>query len=101
MINVIILAISDSHESHACILINGKIVSAIAEERLSRLKTDSGYPHRAIEKVILEAGIKKSEIDLVVFAGEKAGLFHTLLNPQPNLVFKIGFIKMKSIGNLN
>ena len=72
---MIILAISDSHESHACILINGKIVSAIAEERLTRLKTDSGYPYRSIEKVIVESGIKKNEIDLVVFAGEKAGLF--------------------------
>ena len=41
---MIILGISDSHESHACILINGKLVSAIAEERLSRIKTDSGYP---------------------------------------------------------
>ena len=79
---MIILAISDSHESHACILINGKIVSAIAEERLSRLKTDSGYPYKSIEKVIVEAGIKKNEIDLVVLAGEKAGLFHTLLKPS-------------------
>ena len=79
---MIILAISDSHEAHACILKNGQIVSAIAEERLSRLKTDSGYPYLSIEKVILEAGIKKNEIDLVVFAGEKAGLFHTLLKPS-------------------
>ena len=79
---MIILAISDSHEAHACILKNGQIVSAIAEERLSRLKTDSGYPYRSIEKVIVEAGIKKNEIDLIVFAGEKAGLFHTLSKPS-------------------
>ena len=57
---MIILAISDSHESHACILKNGQLISAIAEERLSRLKTDSGYPYKSIEKVIKEAGIKKT-----------------------------------------
>ena len=49
---MIILGISDSHESHACLLVDGVIVAAIAEERLSRLKTDSSYPKRAIESVI-------------------------------------------------
>ena len=66
---MIILGIADNHESHACILINGVLVAAVAEERLSRLKTDSSYPHRAIEKVIFIAGIKEKDIDLVVFAG--------------------------------
>ncbi len=79
---MIILGISDSHESHACILIDGKLVTAIAEERLSRIKTDSGYPYLSVEKVIKEAGIKKEEIDLVVFAGKKAGLFYTLTKPS-------------------
>ena len=79
---MIILSISDSHEAHACVLINGKLVSAIAEERLSRIKTDSGYPFLSVEKVIKEAGIKKNQIDLVVFAGKKAGLFYTLSKPS-------------------
>ena len=66
---MIILGISDSHESHACILIDGVLVSAIAEERLSRLKTDSSYPKRAIESVISIAGIKIEDIDIVAFGG--------------------------------
>ena len=67
---MIILGIADSHEAHACILVNGKLVSAIAEERLSRLKTDSSYPRRAINRVIRDSGIKSNQIDLVVFAGK-------------------------------
>ena len=67
---MIILGIADSHESHACILVNGKLVSAIAEERLSRLKTDSSYPRRAINKVIKDSGVRSNQIDLVVFAGK-------------------------------
>ena len=51
-------------------LVNGKLVSAIAEERLSRLKTDSSYPRRAINKVIKDSGVRSNQIDLVVFAGK-------------------------------
>ena len=49
---MIILGISDSIESHACIIKNGKLIAAISEERLSRLKADSGYPKRSINKVL-------------------------------------------------
>ena len=79
---MIILGISDSHECHACILKDGNLVSAIAEERITRLKSDAGYPFHSIEKVIKQAGLKKKDIDLVVFAGEKAGLFYTLTKPS-------------------
>ena len=48
----IILGISDSHEAHACILVDGKVVCAVAEERITRLKADMGYPKNAIEAVL-------------------------------------------------
>jgi len=79
---MIILGISDSHEAHACIIKSGRIISAVAEERFSRIKTDCGYPTRAIDKVIEESGIKKNDIDLVVFAGVHAGLFYSITKPQ-------------------
>ena len=78
---MIILGISDSHESHACVLIDGKIIAAAAEERFTRLKADGGYPKNAIDKVIKQSGIKKQDINLVVFAGHSAGLFHNLMKP--------------------
>ena len=36
---------------------------------------------KSYEKVISKSGIKKEDIDLVVFAGKKAGLFYTLTKP--------------------
>ena len=45
-----ILGISDSHESHACILKDGKLISCIAEERLNRVKGFVGYPKRLLKK---------------------------------------------------
>ena len=39
------------HESSVALLKNGKVVAAIAEERLSRKKGDGRYPHLAIDEV--------------------------------------------------
>jgi carbamoyltransferase len=68
---VIILGICDSHEAHACILRDGEILATIAEERLSRLKADMGYPRRAIDRVLEITGISAGEIDHVAFAGRE------------------------------
>lgn len=66
---MIILGIGDSHESHACVLRDGHLVAAIAEERLSRLKSDMGYPRLAIEAALAIAGVSPAEIDVVAYAG--------------------------------
>lgn len=76
-----ILGISDSHESHACIFKDGKLISCIAEERLNRIKGFAGYPKKAIEKVLKIANIKSKDLDHVVIAGYNAGLFHLFLKP--------------------
>ena len=75
---MIVLGISDSHESHACILKDGEIVAAIAEERLSRLKADQGYPKKAIEKVLEISGVSVDDLDLVAVAGQSGNLFKSI-----------------------
>lgn len=72
---MIVLGIGDSHEAHACILKDGKLIAAIAEERLARLKADVGYPKRAIEKVLSLAGLSPEDIDVVAFGGKNNNLF--------------------------
>ena len=47
---MIILGICDSVESHACLLKDGKLVAAISEERLTRIKADAGYPKNLLKK---------------------------------------------------
>ena len=85
---LIILGISDSIESHACIFKNNKLVSFISEERLSRVKADAGYPKLAIEKVIKIAGINKKDIDCVALAGYDNGTFQCLYKPGANFSVK-------------
>ena len=46
------------HDSAACLLINGKITAAAQEERFTRIKHDSNYPHNAVEFVLNYANLK-------------------------------------------
>ena len=51
--------------SSACLIINGKISSAISEERLTRKKNDPSFPLNAIKYCCSSANIKLEEIDKV------------------------------------
>lgn len=56
------------HESSVALLKNGKVVAAIAEERLSRKKGDGRYPHLAIDEVLRISGTKIEEVEKVVIS---------------------------------
>ena len=75
---MIVLGIGDSHEAHACLIKDGELVAAMGEERLSRLKSDMGYPRRSIDSVLGIANISPDQIDCVAFAGLSGQLFQTL-----------------------
>ncbi|HJS30316.1 MAG TPA: carbamoyltransferase C-terminal domain-containing protein [Anaerolineales bacterium] len=75
---MIVLGIIDSKPSSAAILEDGQILSAIAEERLCRMKMASGMPRQAITRVIAEAGVSPEEIDVVAVA-QRVSVFE----PEP------------------
>jgi carbamoyltransferase len=75
---VIVLGLIDSKPSSAAILNEGKILSAIAEERLCRMKMASGMPRQAIHQVMKDAGITAHDIDLVSVA-QRVSVFE----PEP------------------
>jgi len=49
--------------SSACLVEDGRVRFAITEERLSRVKRDRGFPHRAIAYCCAVAGIGLEEVD--------------------------------------
>lgn len=55
------------HDAAACLVINGEIIAAAEEEKFTRVKHDARIPNNSIEYCLMEAGIKKEDIDLVVF----------------------------------
>ena len=72
---MVILGIADSHEAHACIVKDGRLIAAVAEERLTRLKADMGYPRRSIDAVLKASGTAAEDVDVVAFAGREGGAY--------------------------
>jgi len=64
-----ILGINYSHDASACLIVNSKVVMAIEEEKMSRVKQDKGWPVHAISKILQSAGLSPSDIDVVAFGG--------------------------------
>lgn len=75
---MIVLGIIDSKPSSAAILRDGQILSAIAEERLCRMKMASGMPRQAIKQVMEDAGVSAQDIDVVAVA-QRVSVFE----PEP------------------
>ena len=67
------------HDSAACILCDGEIVAAAQEERFTRKKHDSGFPHHAIQYCLKEAEITADQINNVVFYEKPFVKFERLL----------------------
>ena len=55
------------HDSAAALLVDGELVAAVQEERLSRHKNDAAFPVGAIEHCLDRAGIEAEQLDAVVF----------------------------------
>ncbi len=64
---------SQMHDSSACIVRDGELLFAIAEERLSRVKHDAGFPRLAIQACLDFAGISAVQLDEVCFGWQTAG----------------------------
>ena len=61
---MIILGINAYHaNASAAILVDGRLVAAVEEERLNRVKYAAGFPRLAIQYCLDGAGVKLSEVD--------------------------------------
>ncbi len=55
------------HDAAAALLVDGQLVAAAEEERFSRKKHDSDFPRRAIDFCLRQAGLRRDDLDYVVF----------------------------------
>ncbi len=56
---------SQMHDSSACIVRDGELLFAVAEERISRVKHDAGFPHNAIRACLDFAKVRPEQLDAV------------------------------------
>ena len=71
---MLVLGVSLSHDASAALLSEGKIVAAIEEERLNRMKHWDAVPVNAIRSCLDAAGVGLSDVDVVAIAGAEAFL---------------------------
>ena len=64
---------SQMHDSSACIVRDGELLFAVAEERISRLKHDARFPQLAIQACLDFAKVSASQLDEVCFGWQPAG----------------------------
>jgi len=67
------------HESAVCLIKDGKVVAASAEERFSRKKHDSEFPKLAVKFCLEKAGIGAGDLDWVVFYEKPFWKFQRIL----------------------
>src|ERR1700681_4212442 len=56
---------SQMHDSSACIAQDGELLFAVAEERISRIKHDAGFPRHAICACLDFAKVRPDQLDFI------------------------------------
>ena len=67
------------HDSSAALIKDGKIISAVQEERFTRVKHDSSFPKESIKYILKNSDIKLNEINCIVFYEKPFLKFERLL----------------------
>ena len=80
MTGTVVLGLNTSHDAAACLLIDGELVVAVCEERLSRVKYHEGFPYLAVRYCLDAAGVPDlNAVDCIVVNQMPADDFDTEL----------------------
>ena len=80
---MIVLGLNYAHaDSSACLIVNGKLISAAEEERFTRIKHDCSFPVNAIKYCLEHSSINITDVDYIT----------TNFNYKYNLKNKIYFV---------
>ena len=66
--------IDGAHDSSACLVEDGRLVAAMSEERLTRIKLVGGFPHESIARVLEVSSTPPEAVDVVAMG--------SILTPQ-------------------
>ena len=85
------------HDSAVCLLKKDKIISAVQEERFTRIKHDANFPINSIKFILENEKIRLKDIDYIVFYDKPLLKFERILetylffSPKGFKSFKYGF----------
>lgn len=112
--SLITLGLHVSHNSSACLFEDGRLIAAVQEERLRRIKQYEGFPSKAILFVLEKGGLTADDVDFIAIAGihqhkeNPNFVFHSTATVRKPLVEKAskfaasikGRIQMTGLDNL-
>ncbi|MCZ6571985.1 MAG: carbamoyltransferase, partial [Planctomycetota bacterium] len=106
----LVLGIADSITSGAALVRDGRIVAAVSEERLNRIKMAMGWPRLSIREVLRIAGVEPDEISRIAIATKSlywrpeaettAGFFDADWGTDKRLVLALGNAGSRVLGGL-
>ena len=67
------------HDSAATLIIDGEIISAVQEERFTRIKHDSSFPKNSIKYCLLSNSLTLDDIEVIVYYEKPLLTFERLL----------------------
>lgn len=103
-INQVTGLLSGMHDSAAALIVDGKLIATMEEERFNRQRHHKGTPHKAIAYCLKEGGITLKDIDVIAvsynpFGFLKHGFF--FLSPWAMLSYVANiFVFMRGVGHL-
>jgi carbamoyltransferase len=85
----VILGFNSFHaDSAACLVVDGQLVGAVAEERLGpRIKHSSDFPHNAIRRLLVDAGLSLRDVTHVAVARD----------PKANYAAKMAYVAQRPL----
>lgn len=84
------------HGSGATLIVNGKLIGSVEEERFTRIKYDGNYPENSINALLLKANLTSEDVDHVTFVSDvKAQVYHFRDINETTTFFKSRFINCK------
>ncbi|MCI0515558.1 carbamoyltransferase [candidate division KSB1 bacterium] len=90
-----VLSFSQEHEAGATLIKDGKILAAINEERLTRVKNQDGFPEKSLKAVFEISGLKPEDVDQVIIPeiSKLRDIFFRVIPLFPLTVFSKGKTK--------
>jgi len=89
-----ILGLNAYHgDSSACLVVDGKLICAIEEERIRRIKHWAGLPTEAVKWCIGYAGIDIKDIDHIAISRDPSAHIHKKILRVLTRAPKLGFLK--------
>ncbi len=67
------------HDSGVVLIEEGRIIGAVQEERFTRVKHDSSFPHNALKWFLEERGISLADLNAIAFYDKPILTFNRLL----------------------